>query len=591
MQEYKYIGRNFFIQRENYKIWGDLCMAGIKKKLGDLLIENKLINYAQLEEALKLQKQTGDRLGRVLVNLGYITEQDIANVLEVQLGISQIKLGNTVLFPSVIQLIPEALIRRHRVVPVKKEGRKITVAMVDPLDLIILDDLNLATGYQIEPILATEREINAALQRLFGFQDLINKAVREFEVMPVQAPVSFDLDEVPDILVEEAPTIRIVNSVIQQAFKERASDIHIEPHSDGVRIRYRVDGLLKDMMNLPNQSLASVISRIKIMGEMDISEKRIPQDGRIQVKVAKKNIDLRISTLPTIFGEKAVIRILDKSTALVSLDSLGFTPDVIKLYRNLIHRSYGMILITGPTGSGKTTTLYSSLKEIISSDKNIITIEDPVEYVLDEINQIRVNAKAGLTFATGLRAILRQDPDIVMVGEIRDSETAGIAVQAANTGHLVFSTLHTNDAAGALPRLMYMGVEPFLVVSSVIAVMAQRLVRVICPMCKEEYQLPDNSAERSFLNIPDGVAVTLYRGSGCTHCGQTGYRGRVAIQELLPIAQEQRELILARASSNDIKRSAIEKGMVTITQDGIQKALIGLTTLEEVMRVASAEEI
>jgi len=566
-------------------------MAKPKKKLGDLLIENKVINYAQLQEALRVQTQTGDRLGRVLISLGYLTEQDIANVLEVQLGITQVKLGNTVLTPSIMQLIPETLVRQHRVVPLEKEGNVLTVAMVDPLNVVVLDDLQIATGCEIKAVLAQEQEINAAIQRFYGFQDLMGKAIKEFEVMPsVSAPV-FDLDSVPDAVVDEAPTVRIVNSIIQQAIKERASDIHIEPHAEEVKVRYRVDGLLRDIMTLPRQSLASIVSRIKIMGEMDIAEKRIPLDGRIQVKTGKKNIDLRISTLPTIFGEKVVIRILDKNTVVMKLEEIGMSPDVLEVYRKIIFRSYGMILITGPTGSGKTTTLYSSLNEINSPEKNIITIEDPVEYMLDNINQIRVNQKAGLTFAAGLRAIMRQDPDIVMVGEIRDNETADIAIRAATTGHLVFSTLHTNDAAGALPRLIDMGVEPFLVASSVIAVMAQRLVRVICPKCKTSYELADDTVERRFMDIANGVPVTLYQGKGCSFCSFTGYRGRMIIQELLPVTREERELVNRKASADEIRISALKQGMMTIKQDGIQKALVGLTTISEVMRVAMTEDM
>ncbi|ATW23987.1 GspE/PulE family protein [Candidatus Formimonas warabiya] len=566
-------------------------MANIKKKLGDLLIESRVINFAQLQEALRVQQQTGDRLGRVLVNLGYVSEQDIANVLEVQLGITQIKLGNILLLPDTIKLVPDNLIRQHRIVPIKKEGNKLTVAMVDPLNVVILDDLQIATGCIIEPVLATEREIESAVQKLFGFQDLINQAVREFEVMPSANVPTFDLDEIPDDLTEEAPTVRIVNSLFQQAIRERASDIHFEPHAEEFRVRYRIDGVLKDMMILPRQSIASILSRIKIMGEMDIAEKRIPLDGRIQIKMDRKNIDLRVSTIPTIFGEKAVIRILDKNAVVVKLDQLGFSPDILEKYRQQVKRSYGMILITGPTGSGKTTTLYSTLNEILSPEKNIITIEDPVEYVIDQINQIRVNQKSGLTFATGLRAILRQDPDIIMVGEIRDSETASIAVRAATTGHMVYSTLHTNDAAGALPRLVDMDVEPFLVASSVVAIVAQRLIRVICPICKKPYELPNDTPERRFLGIRDGVPVTLYRGTGCQQCGSTGYRGRMAIQEMLVMTQQQRKLVLARAPANELRQSAIEQGMVTITQDGIQKALIGITTIDEIMRVASTEEL
>ena len=560
-----------------------------KKKIGDIFIEKKIIDNFQLEKALKVQKNTGERLGQVLVKLGFVTEQDIANALEVQLGIPKVKLGNVILMPDIIKLVPEMIIRRHQVVPVKKAGNKLTVAMIDPLNVVVLDDLHIATGCEIEPVLATEKEINWALQKLFGFQDLIKRAVREFEELPIINAPTFDLNDVPDVLIDESPTIKIVNSLIQQAVKERASDIHIEPRSHDVRIRFRIDGVLREAMIIPRQSLASVVSRIKIMADMDIAEKRIPLDGRIQVRVNKENIDLRVSSIPTVFGEKVVIRILDKSAVAVTLDRLGFSPEVLEIYRKIIFRSNGMVLITGPTGSGKTTTLYSTLNEINSPEKNIITIEDPVEYVLDNINQIKVNTKAGLTFAKGLRAILRQDPDIVMVGEIRDNETASIAVRAATTGHLVFSTLHTNDAAGALPRLIDMEVEPFLVASSVVAVLAQRLVRVICPWCKRSFQLPDHCVERDFLGVSGKVPVTLYRGSGCSYCAQTGYIGRMAIQELLPITQVQRNMIIARASAEEIKHSAVQQGMVGITQDGIQKVLIGLTTIQEVMRVALLE--
>lgn len=565
-------------------------MTKPKKKLGDLLIENKVINYAQLQEGLRIQSQTGDRLGRVLVGLGYVTEQDITNVLEVQLGITQVKLGNTVISPELMKTIPETLVRQHQVIPLKKEGNLLTVAMADPFNVIAIDDLHIATGCQIQPVQAPEQEVNSAIQKYYGSQELMGKAIKEFEVTPSAESPVFDLDDVPEAVEDEAPTIRIVNSVIQQAIRERASDIHIEPHAQEVRVRYRIDGLLRDMMTLPRQSLASIVSRIKIMADMDIAEKRVPLDGRVQVKAKERSIDLRVSTLPTIFGEKVVIRVLDKSAVVLRLEQLGMSPEVLEDYRKLIHRSYGMILITGPTGSGKTTTLYSTLNEINSREKNIITIEDPVEYVLDDINQIRVNLKAGLTFAAGLRAIMRQDPDIVMVGEIRDSETADIAVRAATTGHLVFSTLHTNDAAGALPRLIDMGVEPFLVASSVHAVIAQRLVRLVCPKCQEAYQLPDNSLERRFLEIKDGVPVTLNRGKGCHHCSDTGYRGRMIIHELLPITKVQRDLINAKASADEIRKSAREQGMLTIKQDGIQKVLSGLTTVEELMRVAMTED-
>lgn len=569
-------------------------MIKLKKKLGDLLIENKVINYGQLQKALNEQKKSGERLGRVLVNLGYLTEEDISNVLEMQLGISQAKLDSTELSPEVIGLIPEALIRRHRVIPIKKEGNKLTIAMVDPLNIVALDDLQIATGTIIEPAVATEKEIDAVIQKYFGVQKFMGKVaedIEDVEVMPSADLPIFNMDSISGAMANEAPIIRVVNSIIHQAVKERASDIHIEPRENEVRIRFRIDGLLREIMNLPRHIIAAVVSRIKIMGDMDIAEKRIPLDGRIQVKIAQKSIDLRVSTLPTIFGEKVVIRVLDKDNVLLRLDELGMPPELLKSYRGISKSSYGMILITGPTGSGKTTTLYSTLSEINTPDKNIITIEDPVEYVLDDINQIRVNQKAGLDFATGLRAILRQDPDVVMVGEIRDGETADIAVRAATTGHLVLSTLHTNDAASTLLRLIDIGVEPFLVASSVIAVMAQRLIRVICPTCKEPYEVPPSAPARSFLNLSDTEPVLLYKGKGCANCGYTGYRGRKIIQELLPITSVQRNLIKEKATADEIWRSAVDQGMVTLKQDGIQKALKGLTTIDEIMRVAMTEDL
>ncbi|MEN3004388.1 ATPase, T2SS/T4P/T4SS family [Dehalobacterium formicoaceticum] len=562
-------------------------MDRTKKKLGDWLIEAGMITDRNLQEALNIQKRTGERLGTILVNQGFTTEHDIMQVLARQLNVDAIKLGSVVLLPNVTKLVPEALIKQQRVVPVKKEGNKLFVAMPDPLNLVVLDDLHLATGLTIVPMIAMEQDIDGAIKKLFGFQDLVNQAILEFEIQPQANLVAFDLDEPPGAYGVEAPTVRIVNSIIKQAVQDRASDIHIEPRAEQLLIRFRIDGVLKDILALPKQSHASVVSRIKIMGDMDIAEKRIPLDGRIQVKIAQQDVDLRVSTLPTIFGEKVVIRILDKSGVIVTLDKLGLSPDILPIYRQMVQRSYGMIIITGPTGSGKTTTLYSTISEINAPEKNIVTIEDPVEYVLEGINQIRVNDKAGLNFANGLRAILRQDPDILLIGEIRDGETAGIAVRAATTGHLVLTTLHTNDAAGALPRLIDMGIEPFLVASTVIGVMAQRLVRLICPLCKEAYELAEHAVERKFMGIGPDQGVTLYRGSGCPQCSFTGYRGRIAIQELLPVRETQQQLILARSPVNEIAQSAIEDGMLSLTQDGIQKALLGLTTIDEVMRVAT----
>lgn len=559
----------------------------VRKKLGELLVESQLITAEQLNQALR-SKKPGERLGQVLVSLGYVTEQDIINVLEFQLGIPQIKLSELSLELNVVRLLPESIARRYNAIPVKLNDGYLTVAMVDPLNVVALDDIRLTTGYEIEPAIATEEEITRALAEYYGLQDLADKVLQELEISQVvERPELVQLGEGASD-GNEAPVVRVVNSIIQQAIKTRASDIHLEPQEDKVRVRFRVDGLLRENMALPKNSAASIVSRVKIMAEMDIAEKRVPQDGRIQLKVEGREIDLRVSSLPTIFGEKIVMRILDKSSQLISLNKLGFRPELLNAYINLINIAYGMILVTGPTGSGKTTTLYATLNEINTAEKNIVTIEDPVEYVLEGINQIGVNTKAGLTFATGLRSILRQDPDVIMVGEIRDGETADIAVRAATTGHLVFSTLHTNDAAGALPRLIDMGAEPFLVASSVAGVVAQRLVRVICPKCKKAYQVPPGAAERLFLAKPEGD-LTIFKGVGCRECGNTGYKGRMAIHEVLHVTREIRELIMEKAPAETIKQQAVKQGMVTLKEDGVQKVLCGLTTVEEVMRVAYSE--
>jgi type IV pilus assembly protein PilB len=558
-----------------------------KKRLGELLVDSGLLKEAELQEALKLQKETGDRLGRVLITHGFVTEQDIINVLEFQLGISQVELTGLPLDPEVIKLLPERLVRRYKALPVKRSGNTLTVTMVDPLNVLAIDDFRLASGCEIEPAISTEKEIDQAIQKYFGLQGLAGVSAAE-EGTLFETGTKFNLDA--DSGLGGAPVVRVVNSVIQQAVQARASDIHVEPLADRVRVRFRVDGMLRDIMSLPKGSHPAIISRIKIMADMDIAEKRLPQDGRLQIRASNRQVDLRISSMPTIFGEKAVIRILDRSSRLVNLKDLGFAEDVFQRYQNLIRYTYGMILVTGPTGSGKTTTLYATLNEISSIDKNIITIEDPVEYILEGINQIPVHVKSGLTFAVGLRSILRQDPDVIMVGEIRDAETAEIAVRAATTGHLVLSTLHTNDAAGAVTRLIDTGVEPFLVASSVIGVVAQRLVRKICSRCKISYQLPPFSPHYLFMGMDSNTAISLYKGQGCNQCDYTGYLGRLAIQEVLSVSADMRGLILAKATSEELKDQAVREGMQTLKEDGINKAMAGMTTIEEVIRVAYADE-
>jgi len=564
-----------------------MAISAHQRPLGNILVENGLITRQQLEEALRVQRQTGQRLGKVLIDLGYVTEDVILEVLEYQLGIPRVSLADITPDAELVSSFPEPLVRRHKVVPIKKEGNRVMIALADPLNVVAIDDLRVATGYDIYPVMATEREIEEAIERFFGPAG-VQRAVQE---VAVGIPAEGEERARPDQAVAvDAPVVRLVNSLIEGAINQRASDIHIEPQENRVRVRYRIDGVLHEVMALPTRIQSAVVSRIKIMAGMDIAEKRIPQDGRVQIKHADREIDIRISTMPTVFGEKAVLRLLDKSVALLKLDQLGFSPDNLVRFQNLIRSAYGMLLLTGPTGSGKTTTLYAVLNELNRPEKNIITIEDPVEYSLPGINQTGVNPKAGLTFAVGLRAILRQDPDIVMVGEIRDRETAEIAIRAANTGHLVLSTLHTNDAAGAFTRLIDMGIEPFLVASSVLGVVAQRLVRLICARCRTAYTVEPGAPERAFVGIPDDRPLTLYRGRGCGACGHTGYRGRTSIQEVLPATSEIKALVNARAPAGEIRRQAIREGMVPLKEDGIRKVLAGITTVDEVIRVAYTEE-
>lgn len=563
-----------------------------KKQLGEVLKESNLITKEQLQEALRVQKQTGGRLGQVLVNLGYVTEQDILNVLEFQLGIEQVDLKEREISPDVQELVPEALVRRYQLLPVARDGNVLKIAMADPLNVIAIDDVRMATGLEVQPLVASETDINQLIDDLYGPRELVdnNFDFARTGAETAAAGETFNLDEFSQELADEAPVVRLVNSILNQAVQKKASDIHIEPQEEKVRVRLRIDGLLRKLMELPKQVHPFLVARIKIMAQMDIAEKRLPQDGRVQVRVPNREIDLRISTLPTIFGEKVVLRILDKSQVLLSLGKLGFLPDQQKRFEGIIRSSHGMILVTGPTGSGKTTTLYATLNEINTPDKNIITIEDPVEYVLKDINQIQVNAKSGLTFATGLRSILRQDPDVIMVGEIRDRETAEIAVRAATTGHLVLSTLHTNDAVGTVTRLIDMGIEPYLVASSVVGIVAQRLVRRICPRCRTAYRLDRDDPACAFMGLDAAEPVQLYKGKGCRYCDHTGFKGRLAIQEVLPITKALRDLINNGDSGYGLHDTAKAQGMATLKEDGIEKARQGLTTIHEVMRVAYMDE-
>jgi len=563
-------------------------LKSIRKRLGDILIEAGKINDQQLKQGLELQKEKGIPLGKAIVQLGFITQQEIIVALGDQLGIPYVSLTSYQIDTSTLALIQEPYARENRLIPLFKIANALTVAMVDPLDVFTIDDLSNKTDMEIETAICSEEELNQVLDQYYGSTSSVDEVV---QIIQDQDSVAME-DELDEISikdgVDEAPVIKLVNLFFTQAIKEKVSDIHIEPEEDLLRIRFRIDGILNEAYVQPKNLQNAIISRIKIMAEMNIAERRIPQDGRFQVKIEGREVDVRVSTFPTVNGENVVMRILDKTNVIVNLEDLGLIPRVLKEFRKLLVMPYGILLVTGPTGSGKTTTLYSALHSINAVDRNIITVEDPVEYRLKMIRQSQVNPKAGLTFAAGLRAILRQDPDIIMVGEIRDSETANIAVQSALTGHLVLSTLHTNDAPGAITRLVDMNVEPFLVSSSCAGVIAQRLVRKICPKCKESYKPSKNVIKE--LNISsDGKDYTFYKGAGCRHCKGSGYKGRIGIFELMMVDEEIRDMIVGKATTAHVRRAALKAGMKSLRHDGIIKVLNGITTIEEVIRVTQID--
>jgi type IV pilus assembly protein PilB len=553
--------------------------AAVKKLLGERLIEAGLLTKEQLNEALRVQTQTGELLGSILIKSGFISEKNLIRMLNIQ----ELKAKDTI-DRQLVKILPEKIIRQYKLFPVKKEGKYLFVAMADPLNVIALDNLRLLTGLDIKPLKASLKEINSLIEKHFGLPE-VKRALQELKAEPETKEIA---EIAEDIIVDEAPIIQLDKSLKTKAAEEEASDIHLEPFEKEMRIRFRIDGLLQEVMNLPRKMTNAIVSRLKVMASLDIAERRVPQDGRIALKIAGREMDLRISTLPTIFGEKVVIRILDKeSIKNYTLEKLGLAEENHRYFSQFLKGTYGVVLATGPTGSGKTTTLYTALNFINSVERNIVTVEDPVEYMLEGINQTQVNVKTGATFAGYLRSILRQDPDVIMVGEIRDFETAEIALRAATTGHLVFSTLHTNDASGAITRLIDMGVEPFMVASSVLGVVAQRLVRKICPHCKQPYH--PEEAELAFAGLKTN-ATTLYKGRGCEQCNYTGYRSRLAIFEVLTVSSSLQRLILKRPAVEDLRQLAIKEGMITLKEDGIQKARAGITTLKEIMRVAYREE-
>jgi type IV pilus assembly protein PilB len=558
-----------------------------KKLLGEVLVEAGMITEAQLNEAMELQKQSKERLGRVLIAMGVGTEKDIAIAIAKQLGFEFVDLDDIVPDEQALLTLPEHLARRYQLIPLGLQNGKLRLGMVDPLDVVAIDDVRRQTRQEVEPVVIAHDGFLRVLTQYPALDDSVKAMISDIKTDPAE---EMGLDSLRK-LVDEAPVVRLVNVIILQAVRQRASDIHIEAQETRVRVRYRIDGALYNVMTPPRHIHAAIISRIKIMAEMDIAERRLPQDGRIQLKVENREIDLRVSTIPTVFGEKVVMRILDKSQTVVGIEKIGLLADNRQRFETMIAKPYGIILLTGPTGSGKTTTLYTMLHRLNSTESNIITVEDPVEYQMGGINQVQVNPKAGLTFANGLRSFLRQDPDIIMVGEIRDEETARIAIHAALTGHLVLSTLHTNDAPGAVTRLVDMGIEPFLVASSLIGVIAQRLIRLLCERCKQVYTPPAEVLQR--LGAPmlaaDGQ-VPIYRPVGCDMCNKIGYKGRSGIFEIMVIDDVIRDLVTRRASIAEIKTQAVKGGMWTLAEDGLEKVVLGTTSPEEVLDVVFVNE-
>lgn len=560
-------------------------------KLGQLLINNNVITKEQLKEALEVQKKEGGRIGSVLVKLGFLNEEKLAEFLSKQFGVPVLDLHNYQIDPSITKFLPYEIAQKYQVFPVTKNGATLTVAMADPSNLHAMDDIKFMVGYNVEPVVTTESAIRDYIAMYYEKDDTIPAvmgglkwAEEELLNLVEEEEEKVDISELRQA-VEEAPIVKLVNLILGEAISRGASDIHIEPYENVLRVRYRIDGLLYDVMQPPLKLKAAISSRIKIMAELDIAERRLPQDGRIRLRTKDKEVDIRVSTLPTIFGEKVVMRILDKSSLVLDLTKLGFEPKALREFEEAIQSPYGMVLVTGPTGSGKTTTLYSAMSTINTIDVNIMTAEDPVEYNLMGINQLQVKEEIGLTFASVLRSFLRQDPDIIMVGEIRDFETAEIAVKAALTGHLVLSTLHTNDAPGTISRLLNMGIEPFLLSASLLLILAQRLCRKVCPQCKEEEKVPITTLVKIGFTEEEAKGIKCFKGTGCPACFNTGYKGRVALYEVMSVRTEIKELILRGGAATEIKKLAVRLGMKTLRMSGLIKIKEGITSIEEVLRV------
>lgn len=567
----------------------------VKDRIGEILLKEGLISEEQLQLALKEQKKNGERIGYNLINLGILTEEQITSFLAKQWNLPIINLNNYNIPSKVIKLLPAEMVIKHQVIPIDKIGNILTLAMVDPANIFAINDIKFMTGCEVEPVICSDTALKEAIVKYYENKDVLEeliKDVKEAMVEVIEEEKEQDISKLKEE-VEDAPVVKLVNLIISEAIKRNASDIHIEPYEDTLRVRYRIDGVLYTGITPPVRLKSAVVSRIKIMAELDIAERRLPQDGRIKIRLKNKELDLRVSVIPSLFGEKVVLRILDKSSLSLSLETLGFEKEDLKKFEKAISFPHGIILITGPTGSGKTTTLYSALHKINSPDINILTVEDPVEYNLMGINQVQTKADIGLTFAHALRSFLRQDPDVMMVGEIRDYETIEIAIRAALTGHLVLSSLHTNDAPSAIVRLLNMKVEDFLITSTLIMIVAQRLLRKICPECKEE--IPPDFEFLKRANIPQEELVKnkwlFYQGKGCNNCANIGYKGRVAIYEVMPITSTIKKLILEKSSLEQIIKAAKEEGMRTLKENALLKLKQGITTVEEIIRVITKEEV
>ncbi|HKF51355.1 MAG TPA: type IV-A pilus assembly ATPase PilB [Candidatus Acidoferrales bacterium] len=568
----------------------------MSSRLGEILVRDSLISQDQLKQALDYQKREGGRLGTCLVKLGIVSDEDITAVLSRQYGVPSINLKFYEVDPTVIKLIPQETAVRYQIVPLSRVGSTLTIAMTDPTNVFAMDDIKFMTGFNVEPVVASETAIVEAIGKFYGAIESVQELDKVMkDLADEEAALELSQEEADNMdlaslekAAEEAPIIKLVNLVLTDAVKRGASDIHVEPYEKEYRVRFRIDGVMQNVMSPPLKLRDAITSRIKIMAKLDISEKRLPQDGRIMIKYAKdgkkKELDFRVSTVPTLFGEKIVLRLLDKENLRLDMTKLGFEKESLDKFTRAILRPYGMVLVTGPTGSGKTNTLYSSVARLNTPDTNIMTAEDPVEFQLPGINQVQMKEQIGLNFASALRAFLRQDPNIILVGEIRDFETAEIAVKAALTGHLVLSTLHTNDAPSTISRLMNMGIEPFLVATSVNLIAAQRLVRRVCGGCKEPMQITPQALVDAGYTQEESKTTTIYHGRGCGTCNSTGYKGRVALYEVMEVTDELKELILVGASALELKKKALEGGMITLRKSGLIKVAAGMTTLEEVVR-------